>query len=248
MRVRVRDVSLAVMQPIAMTTHCVQGGQPGRREPGQRFRGIGESARRRRGEFDMMAQPGHPAQSTHRRSLSTFHWSRRVFWFCLLLLHVPAVPSVWEEVAAGGDAAPFWAVLRLAGLCASAVFFVLKVIDLPWLRLKPGPRAAVTAVLIVALLHVGVVERTIQAETELSPARAGLVLFAGTVWPVEGLKRGLKLVPRVVALARSACTDRQLRGHVYCRQLWESVLQPAARFVIPSYRGPRAPPCPLATT
>ena len=184
----------------------------------------------------MMAQPVHPTQSTHRRSLSNFHWSRGLFWFCLLLLHVPAVPSVWEEVAAGGDAAPFWAVLRLAGLCASAVFFVLKVIDLPWLRLKPGPRAAVTAVLIVALLHVGVIERTIRGETELSPARAGLVLF------------GLQLVPRVVALARSACTDRQLRGHVYCRQLWESVLQPAARFVIPSYAGPRAPPCPLATT
>lgn len=119
-------------------------------------------------------------------------WLGRVFWLALLLMHVAALPMAVSALAAPADiASQVVTGLRFAGLVLSIVAFVLKIIDVRWLRIAPGWRSVVLAVLVVALLHVGVVERAMHGDAMFDPAHLGLVLIAGSAWRIAASKRSL---------------------------------------------------------
>ena len=162
----------------------------------------------------------------------------RAFWVAMFLLHVPGLLAALEALLTGSTPELFLAGLRVAGLSLSASFFVLKMIDVRWLRLRPGWRSLVTAVIATAVLHVGVLERAVESELACSPAHVGVVLFVGAAGQVARLERRLRALNDALPRrhtrkpALDLCWQRAL---VYLLPL------PLLAYV-PSYSGPRAPP------
>jgi len=89
---------------------------------------------------------------------------RRAFWVALLVLHTLALPSLVTTAASASVTEQLALVPRIAGLPLSAVFFALKFLDVSWLRARQDWRRVVAAVLIVALLHVGVIDRALTGQ------------------------------------------------------------------------------------
>ena len=107
-------------------------------------------------------------------------------------MHVAALPVAVSALAAPADIASKAVTgLRFAGLVLSIVAFVLKIIDVRWLRIKPGWRSIILALLVIGLLHVGVIERAMHGEAMLDPTHLGLVLIAGSAWRIAASKRSL---------------------------------------------------------
>lgn len=141
-----------------------------------------------------------------------------MFWALALLVHLGAVPSIFRHFSAGfvqGEyAAP---ALRALVLTLSAAFFVLKILDVPALRFRGGPRSVFCAGLIVALLHLGILERSPASQNTLMPVRAGVVLFAAgaSSWAFSseaqasgGLRQRVRGTLQVLRVqTRRACFD-----------------------------------------
>jgi hypothetical protein len=78
--------------------------------------------------------------------------SARLFWLAMLAGHLPATSA-----ALAGDASA----LRAAILLLSQSFFVLKLLDVPWLRLPADRRRLIAVIAVIALLHARVVESSL---------------------------------------------------------------------------------------
>jgi hypothetical protein len=72
----------------------------------------------------------------------------------MLAAHAPALVDAAAQV---GWSAASW--LRLLLLAASHALFVLKLLDVPWLRLPADRRAGLALVLCLAILHAGPLTR-----------------------------------------------------------------------------------------
>jgi hypothetical protein len=75
----------------------------------------------------------------------------RLVWVLLLLIHVVPIEKSIAAIA-GGHAAD-GAMMRMLLLCASAVFFGLKIADVRWLRWRVRHSGVVAFVLAAALVH-----------------------------------------------------------------------------------------------
>lgn len=165
--------------------------------------------------------------------------ARRLFWFALLLMHGAAVPSLLQILRQGGEFATVLPVgARVAAMTFSAAFFALKVLDVRWLRLCPGWRSVVAAIVVVALLHVGVIDRAIGGEFSLDPAHLGLVFFLGSLGHTDLLAR---LANHVLGLLTPPRLRRARRDRWFTRAC-EVCFRPYELSFIPSFTGPRAPP------
>jgi len=168
----------------------------------------------------------------------------RLFWLSMFVLHGMALLSLWPALAAeNGFAEQLGTLARLMGLSVSASFFALKIVDVPWLHLRPGWRSVVAAIVVIALLHVAVVDRALGSEQPFDAGRLGIVLFVGTVWQFDLLARVLRLV---VALLMPLRVWRTHRSDTCLHRVWEAVFHPADLVYISSSTGPRAPPGLLA--
>ncbi len=108
-----------------------------------------------------------------RSSLISLAW--RGFWLVMLLSHARAVASAWVSIGAG-DAGLDPA--RPVILTLASLFFVLKFIDVTWLRFKTDRRSIAALAMIVLLLHAQ--SFGITSDKELLPqmlATASAVLF-----------------------------------------------------------------------
>lgn len=165
-------------------------------------------------------------------------WVRSGFWLSLLLLHGAALPSIGSALASpAGVADRLGLLVRLVGLTASALFFVLKVADVRWLRLRPGWRSAVAAVIVVALLHVGVVDRAVAGTLAVDPAPVGVVLFLGSLCHVDILRQAFGLILAILSAFGHSRREPHRRG-----MRWENARPPALEQFIASLGAPRAPP------
>lgn len=140
-------------------------------------------------------------QSNLTKSFDAQKWLKRLFWFALLLMHLVAFPAALNAVDSSGDiASAAVSGLRFVGLVLSIAAFVLKIIDVRWLRIAPGWRSIVLTILVIGLLHVGVVERASHGDAMVNPAHLGLVLVAGSAWQLAAAKRRLsRLLPQIRA-------------------------------------------------
>jgi hypothetical protein len=164
----------------------------------------------------------------------------RLFWTSLLLLHVPALLSLAAQIGhAPGDSC-LSLLVRLAGLSLSALLFLLKMVDVPWLRLPSGWRRAAAAVALIGVIHTGVFYRAVEGRLDGSQARVGLVLFVGAVWKSDRLKEGLDLLSPAAACADRNRTKRLGLCPVAARTRESDCI--LTLFFVPSKTGPRAPP------
>jgi hypothetical protein len=155
----------------------------------------------------------------------------------MLAMHL--VPILTLSGFVGGEVAGPDRILRLLMLLASAGFFGLKIIDVSWLRVKPGWRSTVVSLLVVALLHLGVLERSTGADL-ISPLPASqMVMLAGGVAAAEVLRRVMRLIQAIPCAARVGQPQPSLnRLQVACLDL----LRPPPWWVDLRRRIPRAPP------
>jgi hypothetical protein len=173
-------------------------------------------------------------------SLSTI---KRAFWFFLLVFHIGAIRSAWSALD-GPSGDPQWLSngFRFLALIGSAVFFALKIADVSWLRLKPGWRSAVSSLVIVALLHVNVVDRATEGELSYSPAHLGVVFFVGTLVEFDGLRRAMLRVRGLIA-HRVVGVQPSLSSCTYFhRRTYIDTLGPPRWLVSTGVLAPRAPP------
>jgi len=185
-------------------------------------------------------RPTDPRRSQLLFSLSTI---KRAFWLFMLVFHVGAIRSAWCALdGLSGDAEWLSTGSRFLALIGSAVFFALKIADVSWLRLKPGWRSAVSSLVIVALLHVNVVDRAVEGELSYSPVHLGVVLFVGTLVEFDVLRRAVQrirgfIAHRVVGVqpSLSSCT-------YFHRRTYIDTLRPPRWLISTGVLAPRAPP------
>lgn len=169
---------------------------------------------------------------------STRRWVRSGFWLSLFLLHGAALPSIGSALATpAGVADRLGLAVRLIALTASGLFFLLKVADLRWLRLRPGWRSAVAAVVVVALLHVGVVDRAIAGDVAIDPTQVGVVLFLGSLCHLDALRQAFGLILAILSAFGHSRREPHRRG-----MRWENARLPALEQIVASLGAPRAPP------
>ncbi|MBW7906806.1 MAG: hypothetical protein LC135_02330 [Phycisphaerae bacterium] len=102
----------------------------------------------------------------------------RLAWAAMLVAHVPALVDAAAQL---GWSAASW--LRLLLLGVSHALFVLKLLDVPWLRLPADRRAGLALVLCVAILHAGPLTRA-HVPLELAVENWQAVLLAGALLSV----------------------------------------------------------------
>jgi hypothetical protein len=84
----------------------------------------------------------------------------RLLWATMLAGHVPAL--LRHSIGfATGHSNELATILALAAACA---FFVLKIVDVSWLRFNMDRRARCAAIVVVALLHANALQQSTDAE------------------------------------------------------------------------------------
>lgn len=96
------------------------------------------------------AATGRPRVATRKQS----YW--RLFWAVVLLLHAPLTINVFSSLV-GGDTPVRWSSLLLLSL--SNLFFILEIGYAYSFRLLSDRRKVATFLVVIALLHVGMIER-----------------------------------------------------------------------------------------
>ncbi len=163
----------------------------------------------------------------------------------MLVLHGLAIPELISTTASARNFAELLGpMIRLAGLSASAAFFVLKIIDVPCLRMSTDWRSIVCIILIIGLMHVGVIDRALGGELSTDGAHIGFVILAGLVrwratvrWALNhvlGLLLPIRLLRR--RSTQFGCNTRSPLTRV------DELIALISQTFLPSYSGPRAPP------
>ena len=161
----------------------------------------------------------------------------RAFWVLMLVAHTPG----WlAACGAGGGAGPHFDVWRWALLTASQLLFVLKVVDVRWLRLPRERRAWLTVAVAVALLHADVVRQYAGADgSRTAPVCATVAVAAAAAL---GLRR--THVRRLLETLHPRALHRRLRARLHLRltdaeRAW---LPPRYLLLLRACRVNRAPP------
>jgi hypothetical protein len=97
----------------------------------------------------------------------------RSFWALMIGGHGPASAAALSELLAG-ECSP----LQFALSWGSQLLFVLKFLDVRWLRLRSNYRVRIAALLAVVALHAGVIEHVV-VHDEAIPATWQLLTFSG---------------------------------------------------------------------
>lgn len=83
----------------------------------------------------------------------------RAFWAAMILSHVPSLAGVALTPTQ-------WLDPRILFLVFSQAFFILKLIDVPWLRLRADRHAWIAVALAFTLLHADLVVRNVRGRSE----------------------------------------------------------------------------------
>ena len=112
----------------------------------------------------------------------------RALWLLMLAAHIPAVlKCLWGQ---SGPVSPERNIVAFVGLLLACVFFVLKILDLPWLRFKTDCRSLFTLALTVALVHVNLMRHAGDGLADpVQPLVIAHVLMVTNLASVRGIMR-----------------------------------------------------------
>lgn len=113
----------------------------------------------------------------------------RLGWTLLLALHLFSLVSAlaWKQEAEPTAAAD--TLVCCVALLGSIGFFILKIADVSWLRLRPGVHSWVAVTAVVALMHVNAVERAVLHGNTTSPLTFVAMLAGGSVIDAGAARR-----------------------------------------------------------
>lgn len=135
----------------------------------------------------------------------------------MFVAHAPAVVVAWRSVLAGDLSAA-----RFAILLASQIVFLLKILDVRYLRLPMAPRARFAIVSMVVLLHADVIQRA--SAQDFDNPRAWVVMTVGAV-----VAAGAVLLLKVRKL--DGIRPRQTRGR--SRRMLALILERISEVFLP---------------
>ncbi len=148
----------------------------------------------------------------------------RAFWAMMLLFHAPATLAALMSLGSGGEAI---GISQCLLLLTSNVFFIFELIFVSSLRLLKDRRSALVFMLIVALIHVGVIERGLPGSAVIDDAHP-LLFFA----IIGAFGCGLLALARAAAvLLASRAADRPhlwtaRRRYAYAAALTSTIRTP----------------------
>ena len=112
----------------------------------------------------------------------------RALWLLMLAVHVPAVlKCLWGQ---SGPVSQEHNIVAGVGLLLACVFFVLKILDLPWLRFKTDRRSLFTLALTVALVHVNLMRYSGDVRADpVQPLVIAHILMVTNLASAQGIMR-----------------------------------------------------------
>jgi len=163
-------------------------------------------------------------------------WLWRFVWLAMLLFHAkPLAAAILPIFGSTLIDEPALSPLRALILILSSIFFILKIVDVGWLRFRTDSYSIVSWLIVVSLLHLGPISRAAEAGDSQAAAKLGVVItLAGTL--------GLASIA-VVRLCRSSLSS--VKNRPLDTLLPETVIIGAAVLcdrVFVLCIGPRAPP------
>ncbi len=110
--------------------------------------------------------------------------ARRAWWMLLILIHVPVLGSVGRSIFAHPEEGKW---LPFVALCLTVLLFVLKLLDVRFLRFRTRRGATLAFLLVCAVVHHEVAASEVGREVlKQTPA----ILAAGII--VHGFRRSLR--------------------------------------------------------
>ncbi len=159
--------------------------------------------------------------------------ARSLWWGGLILVHVPVLLSIGRSVL---DRPATAEVLTWSVLCLTEFLFVLKLLDVRFLRFRTRRGAVISFLLVCAIAHHEVaVSEVAQGIVEQTPA----VLLTGAL--VEGLRRAHLRLRGAWRLMAAAGRRDLLSARVH-EAVAQTLRVPQPAFVW-HLGAPRAPPC-----
>ena len=115
----------------------------------------------------------------------------RALWLLMFAVHIPALLK-----CLGGQSSPVSPdhnIVAVVGLLLACVFFVLKILDLPWLRFKTDRRSLFTLALAMALVHVNLMRYSddVLADPMQSLVIANILMVTNLVGVRRAIRRAL---------------------------------------------------------
>ncbi len=158
----------------------------------------------------------------------------RALWLLMLTVHdPPLLRSLWGQTRSVSQEHDIVAVV---GLLLACVFFVLKTLDLPWLRFKTDGRSLITLALAVALVHVNLMRYSGDVLADpVQPLVIANILVVTNLASVRGIMRGA-----LARLRRPGHTTKVEAAHTANTIPTADRLLPQFSFFAPTI--PRAPP------
>ena len=158
----------------------------------------------------------------------------RCLWALMIALHVPALIATWVAFVRGGEDPGHLG--SLVALGAAILFFVLKVIDVEFLRFRVNRRTLLVMVPAVALMHWEAVGTRLQLEGTTE----GIPIIATAVF-ATGFHRVQKLISTVLS-GPGARRSRAKDANSLSITVWDAAFAPNLGLVTNRPRVPRAPP------
>lgn len=154
----------------------------------------------------------------------------RLIWLTLAALHILPIWRIGVDLFSGGDALGSFIILLLA-----QGFFVLKGVDVRWLRMPYRHGTLVSLVVLAAIGHGDVAAKGIEQMPMLMPTASVLAVGAAAARVLR--RRGVALVGRALASVWLGLLLNQLATRLQVRALHGGIRVAA----VPCYGG-RAPP------
>lgn len=176
---------------------------------------------------------GHQKRPINRRQSC---W--RLLWAAVLLLHAPITVSVFSDLWTQTGSIRWSSILLLT---VANAFFVLEVVSAYSLRILSDRRKVVTFLVVIAILHVGMIERGMPEYVRDADVQYWLLLTTAGLASCAGIIRLLRAVStRIAAALPTGEGVHSPRGHYARRSDLTLVIQDSllGRLCTP----PRAPP------
>ncbi len=158
----------------------------------------------------------------------------RALWLVMIAVHVPVLlKCLWGQ---SGPPSQDCNIIAVVGLLLACVFFVLKILDLPWLRFKTDRRSLFALALSVALVHVNLMRYS--GDVLADPVQSLVIANILMVTNLAGVRR---------AIRRALSRLRQPKHTMKVEAVYIARTIPTADWLLPQFSFfaptiPRAPP------
>ena len=159
--------------------------------------------------------------------------TRQVWWLLLILIHIPVLASVGRTLLEHPEAGKW---VAFVALCLTVLVFILKLLDVPFLRFRTRRGAALAFLLVCALVHREMA--TTQAAQEVLKV-VPMAMVVGMA--VEGLRQSMSRIRRGIRLPLREAWRRLIGA--FGSKLSSARSYAVARLAKGQANGSRSSPC-----